>query len=72
MSESSLPDWEQEALANFDELYRQPSGESAFHQFCVQLANPVPYDLEQTDLTEYRRLHRQWQDWITLRKSALR
>jgi hypothetical protein len=29
----------------------------------VQLANPLPYDLEETDLTEYRRLHPRWQDW---------
>ncbi len=29
----------------------------------VQLANPMPYDLEDTDLTEYRRLHPKWQDW---------
>jgi hypothetical protein len=52
-----------EALAEFDRLYPQPSGESALQQLHVQLANPLPYDLEQTDLTEYRRLHPRWQDW---------
>jgi hypothetical protein len=52
-----------QALADFDRLYPQPSGESALQQLHVQLANPLPYDLEQTDLTEYRQLHPRWQDW---------
>jgi hypothetical protein len=51
------------ALTQFDQLYPQPSGESALQQLQTQLANPMPYDLEQTDLTEYRRLHPRWQDW---------
>ena len=51
------------ALADFDRLYPQPSGESALQQLHIQLANPLPYDLEDTDLTEYRRLHPQWHDW---------
>ena len=52
-----------QALATFDHLYPQTSGESALQQLQVQLANPIPYDLEDTDLTEYRRLHPKWQDW---------
>jgi hypothetical protein len=52
-----------DALTDFDALYPQPSGESALQQLQVQLANPVPYDLDQLDLTEYRRLHPDWQDW---------
>jgi hypothetical protein len=51
------------ALADFDRLYPQPNSESALQQLHVQLANPLPYDLEQTDLTEYRRLHPRWHDW---------
>ena len=51
------------ALAEFDRLYPQPNGESALQQLHVQLAHPVPYDLDGTDLTEYRRLHPDWQDW---------
>jgi len=51
------------ALATFDQLYPQSSGESALQQLQVQLARPLPYDLEQTDLTEYRRLHPSWHDW---------
>jgi hypothetical protein len=52
-----------EALASFDQLYPQTSGESAIQQLQVQLSNPTPYDLEDTDLSEYRRLHPKWHDW---------
>lgn len=51
------------ALADLDRLYPQPSGESAIQQLQVQLAHPVPYDREQTSLTEYRRLDAKWHDW---------
>jgi len=51
------------ALDSLDELYPQSSGESALQQLQVQLANPMPYDLEDTDLREYRRLHPKWHDW---------
>jgi hypothetical protein len=53
----------QKALAALDQLYPQTSGESALQQLEVQLANPMPYDLENTDLTEYRRLDPKWHDW---------
>lgn len=52
-----------QALGGLDELYPQASGESPLQQLQVQLANPMPYDLEQTDLAEYRRLHPKWHDW---------
>lgn len=52
-----------EALASLDQLYPQTSGESAVQQLQVQLSNPVPYDLEDTDLSEYRKLHPKWHDW---------
>lgn len=51
------------ALAPLDQLYPQTNGESALQQLQVQLANPLPYDLENTDLKEYRRLHPKWHDW---------
>lgn len=28
-----------------------------------QLARPLPYDLDETSLTEYRRLDPKWQNW---------
>jgi hypothetical protein len=52
-----------EALTALDQLYPQTSGESALQQLQVQLANPMPYDLENTDLREYRKLLPQWHDW---------
>ncbi len=63
LSERMGPDPVKEALAPLDQLYPQPSGESALQQLQVQLANPMPYDLEEMDLTEYRRLHTRWHDW---------
>lgn len=52
-----------EALASFDALYPQENGASARQQLLVQLANPMPYDLDDTDLSEYRQLVPEWQDW---------
>jgi hypothetical protein len=63
LSERLGPDRVKGALVTLDELYPQASGESAFQQLEAQLANPMPYDLEQTDLSEYRRLHPRWHDW---------
>jgi hypothetical protein len=63
LSERLGPAGVKKALGLLDELYPQISGESALQQLQVQLANPLPYDLEDTDLTEYRRLHPKWHDW---------
>lgn len=52
-----------EALARFDELYPQPNGQSARQQLQIQLANPMPYDLDSTDLREYKKLKLEYQDW---------
>ena len=57
-----------EALAPLDQLYPQTSGESVLQQLQVQLANPMPYDLENTDLREYRRLHPKWHDWTRVKE----
>jgi len=51
------------ALRSFDRLYPQESGESALQQLQAQLANPLPYDLDELDLSEYRDLAAEWQDW---------
>lgn len=63
LAERIGPERVQAALARLDQLYPQTSGESALQQLQVQLANPMPYDLESTDLTEYRRLDPKWHDW---------
>lgn len=51
------------ALQSFDRLYIQASGESTLQQLQVQLANAVPYDLEETELSEYKSLDPRWHDW---------
>ena len=52
-----------EALRSFDRLYPQSNGESALQQLQIQLANPLPYDLDETNLAEYKNLDPQWHDW---------
>jgi len=51
------------ALLRFDELYPQPNGASALQQLANQLANPLPFDLDETDLREYKNLEPGLQDW---------
>lgn len=59
-----------DALASLDQLYPQSSGESALQQLQVQLSNPMPYDLESTDLREYRKLHPRWHDWNRVKETC--
>ncbi len=59
-----------QALAAFDSLYPQPNGESPLQQLQIQLANPLPYDLEATRLSEYKNLAPQWHDWETVRQAS--
>lgn len=59
-----------EALASFDALYPQESGESALQQLQVQLAQPLPYDLDETLLPEYKNLDPKWHDWGTVKTSC--
>lgn len=58
------------ALRSFDKLYHQNNGESPLQQLQVQLANAVPYDLEDTELTEYKNLAPRWHDWATVKAGA--
>ena len=51
------------ALRPLDRLYPQPNRESPLQQLIVQLANPLPYDLEATRLKEYKELVPQWHNW---------
>lgn len=52
-----------EALRSFDALYPQPNEESALQQLQIQLANPLPYDLDELNLSEYKNLAVRWRDW---------
>jgi hypothetical protein len=60
------------ALRRFDELYPQPNGESALQQLQIQLANPLPFDLKETNLAEYRNLNPRWHDWEQVKNACAR
>lgn len=59
-----------EALRPFDRLYPQENGESALLQLQIQLANPLPYDLEEMNLQEYKNLEPRWPDWQAVRQAC--
>jgi len=61
-----------EALISFDDLYPQENGASALQQLQVQLANPMPYDIDETRLTEYKNLAPEWHDWSHVKAAAAR
>ncbi|MDR3481017.1 MAG: nucleotidyl transferase AbiEii/AbiGii toxin family protein [Burkholderiaceae bacterium] len=58
------------ALQSFDRLYLQASGESPLQQLQVQLANALPYDLEETELSEYKSLDPRWHDWNAVKAAC--
>jgi hypothetical protein len=58
------------ALRSFDRLYQQESGESPLQQLHVQLANAQPYDLEETELSEYKNLDLRWHDWQAVKTAC--
>jgi hypothetical protein len=60
-----------DALRPFDRLYPQPNEESALQQLQIQLANPLPYDLEGMDLSEYKNLAARWQDWRVVKAACV-
>lgn len=58
------------ALQSFDRLYLQANGESPLQQLQVQLANAVPYDLEETELSEYKSLDARWHTWSEVKTAC--
>ncbi|HMO25073.1 MAG TPA: nucleotidyl transferase AbiEii/AbiGii toxin family protein [Tepidisphaeraceae bacterium] len=63
------PERSREAMSVLDDLYPQPNGESALQQLQAQLANPLPYDLAETDLSQYKHLELRWHDWTAVRST---
>ena len=55
------------ALSRFDELYPQTNNSSPLQQLANQLAKPMPFDLEDTDLGEYKQLVKKYQNWETVK-----
>ena len=58
------------ALQSFDRLYRQENSESPLQQLQVQLANALPYDLEETELPEYKNLEPRWHEWSSVKAAC--
>ena len=58
------------ALRSFDSIYPQPNGESALQQLQIQLASPLPYDLDEVNLAEYKHLASRWQDWSAVQSAC--
>jgi hypothetical protein len=60
------------ALQRFDDIYPQPNSQSALQQLQIQLAKPLPYDLEATQLSEYKDLILRWHNWSNVEAVAAR
>jgi hypothetical protein len=62
------------ALAELDACYRDiyradaQRDVSVAWQLARQLAEPAPYDFDETDLSAYKRLDPRWQDWEAVRR----
>ncbi|WP_247219317.1 hypothetical protein [Synechococcus sp. C9] len=56
------------ALQQLDEYYPQPNHQSVLQQLLRQLAQPLPFDLDSTDLSTYKQLIPYWQDWKNVEK----
>lgn len=58
------------ALAVLDDLYPQEDDESVLKQLSIQLAEPKPWDLVQTDLSQYKSLQAPYTDWHEVKRRA--
>ena len=57
-----------QAMTSFDSLYPQnDSDTTALSQLQIQLASPLPYDLDDVELSEYKNLAARWHDWNAVR-----
>jgi hypothetical protein len=59
------------ALRSFDSIYQQPNEESALQQLQIQLATPLPFDLDEVDLAEYKHLTPRWSDWSAVQSACV-
>ncbi|HCU25000.1 MAG TPA: hypothetical protein DF383_08285 [Deltaproteobacteria bacterium] len=60
----------QEALASLDRLYPQEGENSITQQLALQLSEPKPWDLSQTDLSRYKGLREPYTDWREIERRA--
>ncbi len=61
-----------EALRSFDEIYRQPNGDSPLAELSERLSAARPQDRAEIDLAHYRGLQPPWNDWDYLVNSGRR
>jgi hypothetical protein len=60
-----------QAFIRFDALYPQENNQSPVQQLCSQLANPRPFDLNETDLNDYKNLTDSWKSWDMVKKQCI-
>jgi hypothetical protein len=60
-----------DAVLPMDRLYPQENGESVVRQFARQLAEPLPHDLADNDLSAYRWIADRWRSWDAVREVLL-
>lgn len=62
------------AMAPFDRLYGRDDGESAMQQLLAQLANALPFDLDEMEpgLKDYKNLDAKWHSWQSVKASCAR
>ena len=62
------------ALTAFDDYYPQDNGQSALQQLLAQLANALPFDLDEIEpgLQDYRNLDPKWHAWANVEAAAAR
>lgn len=58
------------ALESLDSLYPQDTGNSITGQLSLQLADPKPWDLSETDLNHYKALQKPYTDWKEVKRRA--
>ena len=58
------------ALSPLDDLYPQGEGNSVTQQLAIQLAEPKPWDLAQTNLSAYKGLKAPYTDWQEVKRRA--
>lgn len=56
------------ALESIDSLYPQKEGGSISQQLSLQLAEPKPWDLSQTDLSHYKAITPPYADWREVKR----
>lgn len=57
-----------EALISLDDCYPQEGSESVARQLALQLAEPKPWDLADTDLSHYKKLKEPYTCWEEVKK----